>query len=251
MEGSRQNKTADAQTEQTGTHLRDGAIVNLFSEAQSSKEECHAEDQQKIGQNRTEEGGLNDADLILCQSNDEDDQFNSITKGNVEKGANCVTKLSGHRFGGVAQKASQRNNGNSIDGENGTRGHARHIGHGDSHRNSKQQNVEPAMTDDFHGGSVESYGHIRPGLRFYDSPRPLRFRCLTSCGAVMLCVVGGVCLVAVLLVAVAVAVYSVGRCTCSNIVANTIFLTCGLLSFLAYRKRRGCCGASMRVCSSP
>ena len=41
--------------------------THLLSEAQTAKEERHAQDEQKVGEDRAEEGSLDNTDFILHQ----------------------------------------------------------------------------------------------------------------------------------------------------------------------------------------
>jgi hypothetical protein len=51
------------------TNVGQYAATYLFSETQSSQEERHTQDEQKVGENGTDEGGLHDSDFIFCQGN--------------------------------------------------------------------------------------------------------------------------------------------------------------------------------------
>lgn len=79
----RQNEADNAQTKQTSTHLGDSAIVNLkkqselhlsqknnthsylLAETQTSQQEAHTENKEQIGQDGSQKGCLDNADLIL------------------------------------------------------------------------------------------------------------------------------------------------------------------------------------------
>lgn len=74
----RKNKTDDTQTEKTSAHLSDGAVVDLLSVAQTTEEEAHSENQQKVGQNGAQEGSLNNADLALGQGDAKFGQYTSV-----------------------------------------------------------------------------------------------------------------------------------------------------------------------------
>ena len=65
MEGGRQEQTCDRKTEKYSAHLCDGAVVDLLSVSESTKKESHTQDQQEIGQDRAQDGSLNDRDLVL------------------------------------------------------------------------------------------------------------------------------------------------------------------------------------------
>lgn len=81
----RQHKADDTQTQETCAHLRHGAVVDLvrvsidgesglvasthlFTIAQSSQEESHAEDEEQIRQDGAKQGCLDDSNLILHMS---------------------------------------------------------------------------------------------------------------------------------------------------------------------------------------
>ncbi len=89
----------------------------LLSESQTTEEEAHAENEQQVGQDGPKKGSLDNADLILGQGNDENDEFDCVTKGDVEKGAEGITHLTGDGLGGKAQKTSERDNGDAVDGK--------------------------------------------------------------------------------------------------------------------------------------
>jgi hypothetical protein len=63
----RKNQADDAETEETCTHLSDGAVVNLLSVAQSTEEETHSQNEKKVGEDRAKQRRLDDANLVLGQ----------------------------------------------------------------------------------------------------------------------------------------------------------------------------------------
>lgn len=57
----------------------------LFLVSKASDEEGHAQDKQKVCKNGAENGGLGNSNLILCKTNDKDDQFHGISERYIEK----------------------------------------------------------------------------------------------------------------------------------------------------------------------
>ena len=58
--------------------MSDGAVVDLLSVAQTTEEETHSENQQKVGENGAQEGSLNNSDLSLGQSDAKFGQFKLV-----------------------------------------------------------------------------------------------------------------------------------------------------------------------------
>ena len=65
MERRRQKQAGDAQSEQAGAHLGDGAIVALFSKPETAEEKAHAQDQKQADQNGAKRRCLDDADVVF------------------------------------------------------------------------------------------------------------------------------------------------------------------------------------------
>ena len=129
----RKQRTHDTQTQQASAHLSDGAVVDLLSVAETSQEESHAKNEKQIGQDGAKERSLYNADLILDQSDDKDDQFDCISKSDVDQSSDGVTKATGNTLRGMAEQSSQGNDSHCIHREDygwvETRGLA-----GDTHR---------------------------------------------------------------------------------------------------------------------
>jgi hypothetical protein len=146
MKSYRKQQTHNTQTQQASAHLSDGAVVDLLSVAKTSKKESHAKDEKQIGQDGAKERSLYDADLILDQCNDKNDQLDSISKGNVEECTEGVTKTTGNTLSGVTEQASERYDGDSVHSEDNGRAQMRSFG-----RNADgyeyQQHVDPAVAD--------------------------------------------------------------------------------------------------------
>jgi len=121
--------------------LSDGAIVHLFSEAKATEKERHAQDKQEVGENRAKKRGLYDADFVLYESDDKDNQLDSISKRDVQKGTKRVAKLASHALSGVAEQSSQRDNGDRVHSEDDGRRHAWYLGDDDANWYEYQQRV--------------------------------------------------------------------------------------------------------------
>lgn len=80
VEGSRNDQTADSQSEQTGGSLRHNNVEMLLHSIDSTEEEAHAHDQQQVRQHTPNERSLYDKDLLLHQCENGDDQLDSITR---------------------------------------------------------------------------------------------------------------------------------------------------------------------------
>lgn len=110
----RKQERHDTQTEQASTHLSDSAVVDLLSVPEATKKESHAKDEKQVGQDGAKQRSLYDADLVLDQSDDEDDQFHSVSEGDIEQCTEAVAETTSHALGGVTEQTGQRNDGNCV-----------------------------------------------------------------------------------------------------------------------------------------
>ena len=146
MKSYRKQQAHDAQTQQAGAHLSDSAVVDLLPVAKTSKKESHAKNKKQIGQDGAKERSLYNADLILNQCNDEDDQLDSVSERDVEECTEGVTKTAGNTLSGVTEQTSEWDDGDSVHSEDNGRAEMRGFS-----RNTDgyeyQQHVDPAVAD--------------------------------------------------------------------------------------------------------
>jgi hypothetical protein len=145
-ESYRKQQTHDTQTQQACAHLCDSAVVDLLPVAKTSKKESHAKNEKQIGQDGAKERSLYDADLILDQRDDENDQLDRISKGNVEECTEGITKTTGDTLGGVTEQTSERYDGDSVHSEDNGRAQMRSFGY-NTDGYEYQQHIDPAVAD--------------------------------------------------------------------------------------------------------
>lgn len=85
---------------------------------------------------------------MLC-NHVQDDEFHSISKGDIHQGTDGVAEAVGHCLGRVAEEAGERDDGDGIHCKDHTGAHARHEVDGDADGDEDQQDVDPAVEDDF------------------------------------------------------------------------------------------------------
>lgn len=154
MESSGQQETCHTQTEQTGAHLGNGTIVDLLLETKTTKKEGHTQDEEQVCQDGTQQRSLNDANLILDKSNNENDQLDGVTKGDVDQSSDRVTQAGGHALSGVTEESGQGDNGHGVHREDDGRVQA-DCPDDDTDRHEDQQDVDPAMAEGILGVVVE------------------------------------------------------------------------------------------------
>lgn len=110
---------------------------------ETSEEEAHSHDKQQVGQDGTKHGGLYHRDLTILECDDADllsvsvapvdrnwssthNQFNRVSKGGVEKSAHGLAQLQGDFFGRKRENGGERDDGEEIDGKDGSRAPAHH-----------------------------------------------------------------------------------------------------------------------------
>ena len=142
----RKQQTHDTQTQQASAHLSDGAVVDLLSVAETSQEESHAKNEKQIGQDGAKERSLYNADLILDQCNDENDQLDGVSEGNVEECTEGIAKTAGNTLSGVTEQTSERYDGDSVHSEDNGRTQMRSFGC-NANGYEYQQHVDPAVAD--------------------------------------------------------------------------------------------------------
>jgi len=155
----RKQKTHDTQAQQASTHVGDSAVVDLLSEAKTSQEEGHAKDEKQIGQDRAKQRSLYDADLVLDQSDDEDDEFDSIAKSDIEQCTNGVTETTGYTLGGVTEQTSEWDDSDCVQGEDNGRAHVCSLGC-NTDRYEDQQDVDPAVAESILGVNDEAFAGL-------------------------------------------------------------------------------------------
>lgn len=122
--------------------MRDQGVVELFLKFQTSQGHAHAEDEKQVGENTTDQRGLDNADLFLNQGDDEDDKLDGIAKTNIEQGGDGGTGSVRQTFCREGQKTSKRDDGDSIQGEVDVLIDTGAM-NGDTSRNKDQEQIEP------------------------------------------------------------------------------------------------------------
>lgn len=127
----------------------------------------------------------------------QDDQFDRITKGDVEKRAYSVAHFARYRLGCITEQPCKRDDGNSVDTKDGTRRHAGDLSDGDADGDKDEPDVEPRVEDDFLAPEIEADGDVwllsrGLGGGSYDNPRARRLRCLEGVGVAVV-IEAGIC----------------------------------------------------------
>lgn len=78
----------------------------------------------------------------------QDDEFHSISKGDIHQGTDGVAEAVGHSLGRMAEQAGERDDGDGIHGKDHTRAYAGHEVDGDADGDKDQQDIDPAVEDD-------------------------------------------------------------------------------------------------------
>jgi len=68
-------------------------------------------------QDRAKDRSLNDSNLILDQSDDENDELDSVSEGDVEQGSPGVTHATSYTLGSMRKKACQGDDRDGIHGK--------------------------------------------------------------------------------------------------------------------------------------
>jgi hypothetical protein len=140
----RKQETHDTQTQETSAHVGDSAIVDLLSEAKTSQEEGHAKDKKQVGQDGAKQRSLNNANLILNKSDDEDDEFDCVAESDIEQSTNGVAKTACYALGGVTEQAGEWDDSNGIEREDDRWAHVRSFSC-DTNWYEYQEHVDPAV----------------------------------------------------------------------------------------------------------
>lgn len=73
------NDTANSQCQQTGSGLSNSDVEELFGSTKATKEKRHSHDEEKIGENTSNQGCLYNDKLIFRESNNGNNKFNRIS----------------------------------------------------------------------------------------------------------------------------------------------------------------------------
>jgi hypothetical protein len=75
VESGRNDESRTSENHERGRSLSGGHLEFLFLELESSCEEGATENEEQVGEDRTEEGGLNDSEFSSNKGEDTDNQF--------------------------------------------------------------------------------------------------------------------------------------------------------------------------------
>ena len=87
----------------SGRHAVSAEALNFVLEA--AEEEPAAENEQKVGQNRSQEGALNQSEHVLLNGNDSHDHLGEISEGRVQQ----PSLLGRRRASGPERRTRRRN----------------------------------------------------------------------------------------------------------------------------------------------
>lgn len=146
MESSGQKETGHSQTEHTCAHLGHGAVVDLLLESQAAQQKGHTHDEQQVSQDRAQKRGLHDSNLVLDQSDDENDQLDGVAKGDVDQRADGVTQAASHALGSMAQQTRQGNDSDRVHCEDNSRTETCGLD-GNAHWYKDQEDINPTVAD--------------------------------------------------------------------------------------------------------
>lgn len=76
----------------------------------------------------------------------QDNQFDRISKSDIDQRTDRITQTTGHAFGRMAQQPSERHNRHCIHGKDDGWTQLSRLD-GDTHRHEDQQNIDPAMEE--------------------------------------------------------------------------------------------------------
>lgn len=137
----------NGQGEEGGGRLSDGGVEVLLGTAQAAKEEAESHDEQQVGQDGADERGLDDDNLTLDESEDGDDELDSIAKGGVDEAAEGLASAQGNLFRGEAKHGGEGDDGDEVDGEDDGWADAVHIVERNADRRGDKQDVDPGVEE--------------------------------------------------------------------------------------------------------
>lgn len=130
MECSGDNEGRATENHQGGRSLSGSHLELLFFELESTGEEGTSENEEQVGEDRSEKRGLNNSKFTSDQGEDTDDQFDlstrersvldfntdqhwtySVSEGSVEETSNGLTQFESALFSRFSQKRCERNDG--------------------------------------------------------------------------------------------------------------------------------------------
>lgn len=139
--------------------MSNSAVVDLLSVPEAAQKKCHAKNEKQVGQDGAKERSLYDADLILDERNDEDDQFDGVAESDVEKCTKAVAETAGHAFGGVAKQTCERYDGDSVQSEDDGWAQVSSLG-GNTDRHEDEQDVDPAVAESILGVDDKAFAGL-------------------------------------------------------------------------------------------
>lgn len=100
-----------------GEALLSAIAVGAAHVVDAAQEEAHAEDEEQVGQDGPQHGGLHDLDLSGLQRDNADDEFHGISKGRVHQPPQCFTQSAGNLLGREREHGGQRDDGAEVEGK--------------------------------------------------------------------------------------------------------------------------------------
>lgn len=144
VEDGRDNDGSDGKSEKRGSGLRDGGVEELLFAAKTTEEEAEAHDEQQVGEDGSDERGLDDFDFVVGERNDGNDEFDGVAKGGVEQAAEGLTSAQGDFFRGEAQHGSEGDDGDEVDDKDSNFVYAGVV-EGDADRGGEDEEVDPRV----------------------------------------------------------------------------------------------------------
>lgn len=137
------NDGGDSKSKKRSGSLCDGRVEVLLSAAKTAKEETEAHDEQQVGEDGADEGGLDNDVIPLDESNNGDNQLDSVTKGGVDETTEGLACAKGDFFRGKTQHSGKRNDGDKVDDEDDGATNAGYIVESDTDGSGKEQDIDP------------------------------------------------------------------------------------------------------------
>jgi hypothetical protein len=125
----------------------------------AAKEEAHAHDEKKVGQDGSQHRSLDDLNLVLLERNDADlcrisnlfrlegykvlahNQFHSVTKCSIQQTTQGLAEFNGDFFGSKGQDGGEGDNGKEVDGKDSGRAPAQLAG-SNANRDHDEEEVD-------------------------------------------------------------------------------------------------------------
>lgn len=100
-------------------HLSANDTIQLLVESETTGKVTHTEDEQYVGEDTTDHGGLDNVEFTLDQSENGDEQLDGVTKRRVEQTSPGITEPAGELLCGITQTTGERHDAQERGDEDG------------------------------------------------------------------------------------------------------------------------------------